>query len=98
MYYAIVKDSKIEKFGTLAEVFPNVSFPLAGPNDEFLAEHSAQKVLEMFDHDSAKAKLIYCDPYIQDGKVYMVETKNFTKTELAAIAKGKTELEKLQGE
>lgn len=98
MYYAIVKDDKIEKFGTLAEVFPNVSFPLAGPNEEFLSENNAQKVLEMFDHDSTKAKLIYCDPYIQDGKVYMVQSKNFTKAELTAIAKGKTELEELQGE
>lgn len=97
MYYAIVKDDKIEKFGQLNEVFPNVSFPFDGPNDEYLAEHNAQKVIEMFEHDSAKAKLVYCDPYIKDGKVYMVEAKNFTKAELTAISKGKTALEELQG-
>jgi len=75
MYYAVVKDDKIEKFGTLAEVFPNVSFPWDGPNDEYLLENNAQKVLEMFEHDASKNKLVYCDPYIKDGKVYMVEEK-----------------------
>lgn len=98
MYYAIVKNGAIEKFGQLNEVFPNTSFPFDGPNDDYLAEHNAQKVLEMFDHDSAKSQLVYCDPYVKDGKVYMVEEKKFTRTELAAIKKGKEELEKLQGE
>lgn len=98
MYYAIVKDDKIEKFGQLNEVFPNVSFPFDGPNDEFLAENNAQKVLEMFEHDSAKVKLVYCEPYVKDGKVYMVEEKKFGKTELSDIKKGLAELKELQGE
>jgi hypothetical protein len=98
MYYAIVKDDKIEKFGQLNEVFPNVSFPFDGPNEEFLVENNAQRVLEIFEHDSAKNKLVYCDPYIKDGKVYMVEEKKFSKNELADIKKGLAELKELQGE
>lgn len=98
MYYAIVKDDKIEKFGQINDVFPNVSFPFAGPDDDFLAEHNAQKVIELYEHDSAKYKLVYCDPYVKDGKVYMVEEKKFTKSELAENKKGLTDLEELQGE
>lgn len=98
MYYAIVKDGSIEKFGQLNDVFPNVSFPFDGPNDEFLSENNAYKVIEMFDHDSAKTQLVYCEPYVKDNQVYMVEEKKFTKSELSAIKKGKEDLEKLQGE
>ncbi len=55
------------------KLFPNVSFPVLGPSDEFLRQNDAYSVSSFKDHDNTTEKLIVCDPYIEDGMVYIVE-------------------------
>jgi hypothetical protein len=84
MYYATIKDAKVDKFGKLDDIFPGVSFPVTGPNDDYLKEHGIEEVLQMIEHDEKKQFVVYCDPYIKDNKVYCVEAIDMTKEELAA--------------
>lgn len=97
MYYAKVVDGKIERYGAASDVFPNVSFPALGPDDEFLEENSAVRVVGAIEHDSATHKLEFTEPYILDGNVYHVKLTKFTKAEATAISKAIAEFEALQG-
>lgn len=97
MYYAILNSETVERSGTLQTLFPNSSFPLAGPNDEFIKENNLVKVLEYLEHDSAKQKMIFCDPYFLDGSVYRVELVNFTAQEKKLNTAAIKEFESLQG-
>lgn len=97
LYYAKVIDGKIESYGPAGTVFPNVSFPLEGPDDDFLSENNAVKVLSTIEHDSSTHKLEFTEPYILDGKVYHVKLTKFTKSEATAISKAIAEFEALQG-
>ena len=98
MYYAIVKNDVIEKSGTLPELFPNTSFAISGPDDNFCADNNLQSVIEFIEHDSVAEKLSYVEPYILDGKVYRVEKKAFSKAEKTANTKAFNAFNQLQGE
>jgi hypothetical protein len=84
MYYATIKDAKVDKFGKLEEIFPNVAFPLSGPNNDFIKENGLEEVIQYLEHDETKQHIVYCDPYIKDAKVYCVELVDMTKEEIAA--------------
>ena len=59
--------------GDYRELFPNTSFPVTGPNDDFYAENGCAKVstFKPYNHDTEM--LIGCDPYLEDGVVYTVQ-------------------------
>ena len=85
MIYATIKDAKIDKIGTLSEVFPGVSFPAAGVNEEWLKKHNAQPVIMILEHDEKKQKVTPCKPYIaKDAKIYGVQIEDYTKEEADA--------------
>jgi hypothetical protein len=87
MIYATIKDAKIDKFGTLAQVFPNVSFPQTGVDPEWLKFANAQEVIMTLDHDETKQKVVPCDPYIgKDAKIYGVKIVDYTADEAKAYA------------
>ena len=98
MYYAILDGETVKRSGTLNTLFPNASFPLSGPNDEFKEENDLVEVLEYLEHDSETQKMIFCDPYLLDGSVYRVELVDFTSEELESNLAGIEEFESLQGE
>jgi hypothetical protein len=98
MYYAIVKDGSIEKFGTLVELFPTSGFPPTGPDQDFLDSNNMELALESIDHVSTTHKLVYCDPYILDNKVYCVVAQKFTKAEASENKDALAAFEALQGE
>ena len=66
------------------EVFPNVSFPVSGPSDEFLASAGAYKVSMFLPYDRATQKLVPCDPVINGSFAYVVRVENKTQEEIAA--------------
>jgi hypothetical protein len=98
MYYAIVNSNTIEKFGTLVDLFPTAGFPPTGPDQEFLDANNMQAALEYIDHNSTTHKLVYCDPYILENKVYCVIAEKFTKAEALENKNALAAFEALQGE
>jgi hypothetical protein len=98
MYYAILDSETVKRSGTLNTLFPNASFPLSGPNEDFKEENNLVEVLEYLEHDSAKQKMIFCDPYLLDGSVYRVELVDFTSQEKKSNNDAIKEFESLQGE
>lgn len=98
MYYATIKDAKVNKFGKIDEIFPNVAFPLAGPNKDWVKENGLEIVIQYLDHDETKQNIVYCDPYIKDAKVYCVELVDMTKEEIASYKSAIKEFSKLKAE
>ena len=68
------------------QAFPNTSFPLSGPSDEFLASEGYAKVNAFRDHDRVAQKLVTVDPYYEAPWVYTVRVEDKTEEELAAEA------------
>lgn len=54
------------------ELFPNTSFPITGPNDEFFTENECLKVVAFKNHNKDTEMLVNCDPYVENGIVYTV--------------------------
>lgn len=98
MYYAIVKNNAIENAGLLKDLFPTTSFPVEGPTEDFLSDNSIVKVLESIEHDSVTHKMVYCDPYLLDGKVYNVIAEAFTTAEKKENSAAVKAFNALQGE
>lgn len=98
MYYAIIKANKIDKFGTLTDLFPTSGFPPTGPDKGFMKDNDMHVALEYIDHKSTTHKLVYCDPYILEDKVYCVIAEKFTKAEAAENKDALAAFEALQGE
>lgn len=61
--------------GHYRDLFPNTSFPLTGPNDDFFTENGCLKVSVFKEHDRATQMLVGCDPYVENGMVYTVEVQ-----------------------
>lgn len=97
MKYAVVVDGAIVRHGSLSELFPGTSFPVAGPNEDFLLENNLVKISRTLEHDPAVNKLMPCDPYIVDDSVVSVTLKKFTKTELDKNAKAMAKFNGLRG-
>lgn len=95
MYYATIKDAKVDKFGKLEDIFPNTAFPLSGPNADFIKEAGIEIVIQDIEHDETKQHIVYCDPYIKDAKVYCVELVDMTKEEIASRKAAIKEYDKL---
>jgi hypothetical protein len=58
--------------GDYRELFPQTSFPITGPNDDFYTENGCLKVSMFKEHDRATQMLVGCEPYLEDGVVYTV--------------------------
>lgn len=58
--------------GDYRDLFPNTSFPVSGPDDNFYQENSCVKVSVFKQHDSNTHMLMACDPYLEDNMVYTV--------------------------
>jgi hypothetical protein len=61
--------------GDYKELFPNTSFPVTGPNDDFFTENGCLKVSVFKEHDRATQMLVGCDPYIEGDVVYTVRVE-----------------------
>lgn len=59
--------------GHYRDLFPNTSFPLTGPNDDFFTENGCLKVSIFKEHDRNTEMLVGCEAYVENGIVYTVE-------------------------
>ena len=77
-------EGNIITVGDYRELFPEVSFSLAGPSDEWLDENGCKKINMWKAHDSKTEKLVAADPYIDGDWVYTVQVEDKTAEEIAA--------------
>jgi hypothetical protein len=82
--YAIVKDDKLIKAGTLQELFPNVTYPETGPGIDFLNKNNVVPVETNIEHDSQTEHLVPCDVYKNTKKWYAVKVVKMTDEEAKA--------------
>lgn len=72
--------------GDYRELFPNTSFPITGPNDDFYTENGCLKVSVFKEHDRASQMLVGCDPYIENDVVYTVRVEARPQQEEIIVA------------
>lgn len=84
MIVVIVQNDTIEQTGELSVLFPNVSFPAAGPEPEWMAENGIVPVTYFKPYDAAAEKLVSTEPYLEGDEVYAVTVEPLTEDELAA--------------
>lgn len=58
--------------GDYRELFPQTSFPITGPDDNFFTENGCLKVSVFKEHDRTSQILVGCEPYQENGIVYTV--------------------------
>ena len=61
--------------GDYRYLFPDTSFPVSGPNDDFFTENGCLKVNVFKEHDRNTEMLVGCNPYEENGVVYTVEVQ-----------------------
>lgn len=89
MQIAIVDNGVVGRIGNYRTLFPYTVFPDSGPTDEWLSENSCMKVNSFLPYDQNTQVLAPADPYIQDGWVYIVQVRDMTEEELAAVTAAK---------
>jgi hypothetical protein len=84
MIYARVINGQIYDQATIQDLFPNTSFPHAGPTPEFLASENLVPIQERKQYDAQTQVLERVPAYIEDDVVYVVQARAKTSEELQA--------------
>ena len=85
MKIARLDGSTISEIADHKSLFPNTSFPKAGPDATWLAANSCAEVVVFLAFDSATQKNESVTPYLSDGKVYTRRVTDMTSDEQAAV-------------
>ena len=72
--------------GDYRELFPQTSFPVTGPDDNFYTENGCLKVSMFKEHDRATQMLVGCEPYEENGMVYTVAIQDKPQVEEIIVA------------
>ena len=86
MKIAKMNGSTLVSVGTPKELYPNTTFPVGGPTDDWLTNASCVKAVEFLDFNKATHRSESVTPYISDGTVYTRRVVALTSDEIAAIA------------
>jgi hypothetical protein len=70
--YAIIQDEAVVKWGAIAALFPNVSFPESGPENDWMASNDVYLVNSKIEFDPATERVENVEPYFEDGTVLSV--------------------------
>jgi hypothetical protein len=73
MLYAIIDNDTIAATGRARDLWPDVSFPVTGPREDWLAKHGAVLIRNDPPHNSETHYLQPAAPYLLDGVVYSRE-------------------------
>ena len=85
MKIARLDGSTIAEIAEHKSLFPNTSFPKAGPDADWLAANSCAEVVVFLAYDNATQKNEAVTPYLSDGKVYTRRVTDMTSDEQAAV-------------
>ena len=78
--YAIVEDKKVVAVGALSQLFPHISIPQSIDEKKFAKENGLLEVVTP-DFDDFQEKLVSCEPFIKDKKVYAVQVETMSDEE-----------------
>ncbi len=88
--YAILEEGKAVKWGSLSEIFPDVSFAAAGPDKDWLKENGVVDVSMTLPYNEDTEELVYLDePKVEDGKVIGVAVKKLSDEDAWSRIKNK---------
>ena len=85
MMIARLDGSTVGEIADHKSLFPNTSFPKAGPDADWLAANSCAEVVVFLAYDSATQKNESVTPYLSDGKVYTRRVTDMTSEEQAGV-------------
>jgi len=85
MKIAKLDGSTVGEIADHKSMFPNTSFPKAGPDSDWLAANSCAEVVVFLAYDSATQKNEAVTPYLSGGKVYTRRVTDMTTEERAAV-------------
>lgn len=91
--YAIVKDKEVTSVGEISVLFPNISFPASEEYGNFVKENNLYEVVNTIEHDSNTEKVIPCDPYLKNKKVYTVKVETMSAEEQKNILNAHVDFE-----
>lgn len=80
--YAIVEDKKVVAVGALSQLFPNVSIPQSIDEKKFAKENGLLEVA-IPEFDDFQEKVVPCEPFIKNNKVYTLEVQSMSDEEKA---------------
>lgn len=66
MLIAIIENNEIKQIGQEKDLFPNISFPFSGVDDEFMIQNSCMYVLTSKPYDFNTQKLVSVPPYFDN--------------------------------
>lgn len=84
MQLAIVENNTVVKTGFYKDLFPNVSFPVNGPDKAWMTENNLMEVTYWKEHNRETQKLVPVEPYIEGDWVYTVQVAEKTPEDLEA--------------
>ena len=85
MKIAKLDGSTVGEIADHKSLFPNTSFPKAGPDADWLAANSCAEVVVFLAYDSATQKNEAVTPYLSGGKVYTRRVTDMTTSEKSAV-------------
>ena len=89
MNYAIIDGSTVKSTGTIQQLFPNTSFTVAGPNEDFLTANNVVELIETLTYTTPTQKLSTVDAYVENGKAYTVKVESTTSDEQTTLINNK---------
>lgn len=84
MLIAKVENDQVLDVADYRAMFPDTSFGVNGPDDQFLADNGCLRVTLWKPYDASTEKLVAVAPYIEDGQVFTIEVEPKTQEELDA--------------
>ena len=84
MLIAKVEDGQVINVSDYRDMFPNTSFPVSGPDAEFLEANSCMTVTVWKPYDQLTEKLVSVAPYIEGNTVYTIAIEPLTPEEIAS--------------
>ena len=85
MKIAKLDNNTVGEIADHKSLFPNISFPKAGPDSDWLAANSCAEVITFLAYNSATQKNEAVTPYLSGGKVYTRRVTDMTSEERAAV-------------
>jgi hypothetical protein len=82
MLIAKIENNAVVQMADYREMFPQTSFPVSGPPDEFMQSNSCLHVTMFKPHDRTTEKMIAVAPYIEGGQVFTVAIEPLTQAEI----------------
>ena len=84
MQYAKIENNTVLEIFDLRTKYSNISFPLQGPNAQWLQEENLLPISVNKPHDRLTQKTVAVSPYIEDNMVYTVQIVSLSTEEIEA--------------